>query len=149
MVTWQMVLDCARPDRLVPFWCEVLGYEPTPPPAPHATWRDAYLAMGVPAEELEGGGDCGDRARDPKGEGPDLWFQPVPEAKARKNRWHVDIRASGGRDRPMDERQERVDARVEDLVRIGGSVLSRNLSDEVDHYWVIMADPEGNEFCVC
>jgi hypothetical protein len=148
MVTWQMTLDCARPERLVPFWCEALGYEPKPPPAPHATWREAYLAMGVDPGELEGGGDCCDRAQDPKAEGPDVWFQQVPEGKTVKNRWHLDINVGGGRDRTLEERQERVDARVEELVRIGGFVLTRNLSEELDHYGVTMADPEGNEFCV-
>lgn len=148
MVTWQMVLDCARAERLVPFWCSLLGYDPTPPPAPHATWRDAYLAMGVDAEELEGDGDCSDRAHDPKGEGPDLWFQQVPEAKAGKNRWHADVKVSGGRSVPMEERQARVEAKVDDVGN-GGSVLTRTLAEDTNHYGVVMADPEGNEFCVC
>jgi catechol 2,3-dioxygenase-like lactoylglutathione lyase family enzyme len=68
------------------------------------------------------------------GEGPLLLFQPVPEDKAGKNRLHLDIApASGSQD---DE--------VERLVRLG----ARRVAEEPEHPWVVLADPEGNEFCV-
>ncbi|WP_297797093.1 VOC family protein [Mycobacterium sp.] len=63
--------------------------------------------------------------------GPNLWFNRVPEPKRAKNRLHFDLRAPG----PMDEEVRRLEA-------LGASVAQR-----FDHH-VIMADPEGNEFCV-
>ena len=63
-----------------------------------------------------------------------------------KNRLHPDPRVGGGRGVPLAERRERVDARVASLVEAGGSVLRPG--SEGDHYAVLMADPEGNEFCV-
>lgn len=65
---------------------------------------------------------------------PALVFQPVPERKSVKNRLHLDVAPeSGSRD---DE--------VRRLVRLGAKVV-----DEAErHPWVVLADPEGNEFCV-
>jgi hypothetical protein len=64
--------------------------------------------------------------------GPTLWFQQVPEPKTAKNRLHLDLRAPDG-DIPAEVRRlEGLGARV-----IGGF-------EEI----VVMADPEGNEFCV-
>ncbi|GAB3583365.1 VOC family protein [Calidifontibacter terrae] len=63
--------------------------------------------------------------------GPTLWFQRVPESKTAKNRQHFDLRAVG------DLRAE-----IERLKGLGATVVSEN--ENV----VVMADPEGNEFCV-
>ena len=63
--------------------------------------------------------------------GPNLWFQRVPEGKTAKNRQHFDLRAMGS-----------VQDEVERLVGLGASVL--RAGDDL----VVMADPEGNEFCV-
>jgi len=63
-----------------------------------------------------------------------LAFQKVPEAKSGKNRVHVDFVAPD-----IDE----VRARVEDL---GGSLLFDRSHE--DFRWLVLADPEGNEFCV-
>ena len=63
--------------------------------------------------------------------GPNLWFQRVPEGKTAKNRQHFDLRAMGS-----------VDAEVERLVALGASVIGGGGD------LVVMADPEGNEFCV-
>jgi catechol 2,3-dioxygenase-like lactoylglutathione lyase family enzyme len=68
------------------------------------------------------------------GEGPLLLFQPVPEPRAGKNRLHLDIAPPAGTQ----------EAEVERLVGLG----ARRLSDEPEHPWVVLADPEGNEFCV-
>ncbi|MEV4052278.1 VOC family protein [Amycolatopsis sp. NPDC049688] len=67
-------------------------------------------------------------------DGPALLFQPVPEDKAGKNRLHLDLA-------PV-ERDQR--AEVERLVMLGAKVLD----DPADDPWVVLADPEGNEFCV-
>jgi predicted enzyme related to lactoylglutathione lyase len=64
---------------------------------------------------------------------PGLLFTPVPEAKVVKNRLHIDLR-------PDDQ-----EAEVERLVNMGArpaDIGQRDVS------WVVLADPEGNEFCV-
>ncbi|GGK10926.1 glyoxalase [Pilimelia anulata] len=142
---WQLVIDCHDPDALVAFWAAALRYRPAPPPEGHATWRDWYLAVGVPAAELPPG-DCQDRLEDPAGAGPAIWFQPVPERKVLKNRLHLDLRVSGGRAVPLPQRRARVDAEAGRLIALGGRRLGQTTED--DHYAVQMADPEGNEFCV-
>jgi hypothetical protein len=63
--------------------------------------------------------------------GPNIWFTQVPEPKTAKNRLHFDLRAPG----PMDDEVAR-------LERLGAAVLHRFPDN------VVMADPEGNEFCV-
>ncbi len=63
--------------------------------------------------------------------GPNLWFRQVPEGKTAKNRQHFDLRAIGS-----------VEPEVERLRGLGASVLRS------DGELVVMADPEGNEFCV-
>ncbi|MBV1853574.1 VOC family protein [Catellatospora tritici] len=144
---FQLTIDCADPARLVGFWAAALGYRAQDPPEGHATWRDFYLSVGVPAEEL-GDGDCADRLVDPAGGGPAIWFQIVPEQKTLKNRLHLDVLVGGGRSVPVAIRRQRVDAKVEQLVRLGATVLYRHDGDTVDHYAATLADPEGNEFCV-
>ena len=64
--------------------------------------------------------------------GPTLWFQRVPEDKVAKNRLHFDLRAPGGD----------VAAEVRRLEGLGATVLRDG--DDL----VVMADPEGNEYCV-
>ncbi|WP_433386779.1 VOC family protein [Micromonospora sp. KLBMP9576] len=146
-MTWQLTIDCGDPGRLVAFWAEALRYRPAPPPAGHATWREWYLATGIPADEL-GEGDCLDRIEDPTGAGPRIWFQPVPELKSIKNRLHIDLTVGGGRSVPVAQRRERVDAEVARLTGLGARVLGSMDAPENDHYSVQLADPEGNEFCV-
>jgi hypothetical protein len=67
-------------------------------------------------------------------DGPALLFQPVPEDKAGKNRLHLDLSPA-----ELDQRAE-----VERLVMLGAKVLD----DPADDPWIVLADPEGNEFCV-
>jgi len=144
---WQLTIDCADPDRLVPFWAQALGYVPADPPSGHASWRDYYLSLGVPESEL-GDGEALDRLVDPTGRGPLIWFQIVPERKSLKNRLHLDLKVGGGRSVPLDERRRRVDAKVAELSALGAIVVRVTDSTEPEHYAVLMNDPEGNEFCV-
>jgi hypothetical protein len=72
----------------------------------------------------------------------------VPEGKVVKNRLHLDLDVGGGRGAPLAVRRERVDAEADRLVAAGATRF-RVLSEEaVDHYAVVMQDPEGNEFCL-
>jgi len=54
-VRFQLVIDCADPDRLARFWAAALGYELAPAPAGFATWNDFYRDLGLPEEELVDG----------------------------------------------------------------------------------------------
>jgi len=141
----QITIDCQDPSALVPFWATALGYEPRPAPEGFATWREWYLSVGVPEDEL-GDGDCQDRLQDPAGVGPAVWFQVVPEPKTVKNRLHLDIFVAD-RGLPVEERQPVVDAKVASLVAAGGTVI-RVSRAHPDHYGVVLQDPEGNELCV-
>jgi hypothetical protein len=142
----QITIDCADPDRLVRFWALALDYVPAPPPSGHDSWGAYYVSIGVPEDEVGDGGP--DSVVDPAGVGPRIWFQQVPEAKVVKNRVHIDIDVTGGRDQPVDVRRQRVDDAVARLVEAGASVLRPADQTYKDHYAVVMRDPEGNEFCV-
>ena len=148
MVTWQLTIDANDPSRLARFWAPVLGYEPQPPPDGFASWVDWYRSVGEPEEELADlGDDFCDRIRDPAGRGPTIWFQAVPEEKAGKNRLHLDIYPTH-RDRsiPLAERRRIVDDHVAGLVAAGATIDHPYLDES--SYFVVMHDPEGNEFCV-
>ena len=141
----QVTIDCADPGRLARFWADALGYRLEEPPDGFASWQDYWVSRGLPPEEVEDGYDS---IVDPDGVRPRIWFQPVPEPKVVKNRVHLDLGVSGGRQVPLATRRRRVDAEAERLVAAGATRL-RVLSEEaVDHYAVVMADPEGNEFCL-
>jgi predicted enzyme related to lactoylglutathione lyase len=73
----------------------------------------------------------------PSGALPKLLLQRVRESKERKNRMHLDIETPD------------VDAEVDRLISIGARRLEQGVRVEHGSRWVIMADPEGNEFCVC
>jgi hypothetical protein len=149
MVTWQLTIDCDDPGRMVKFWAPALGYEVQPPPEGFATMNDYYLSIGVPEDELDLDGDGADRIWDPAGEGPRIWFQPVPERKSVKNRLHLDLYPTG-RDftLPLAERKRLVDACVAELVAAGATVRSGPSGEAIGRYCMGMFDPEGNEFCV-
>ncbi|WP_028924079.1 VOC family protein [Pseudonocardia acaciae] len=142
-VRFQLVIDCADPDRLARFWAAALRYELAPPPTGFATWDDYYRDLGVPEDALGAGVD---RISDPEGHGPAIWFQVVPDVKAVKNRLHLDIHASGQRADPIEVRRQRVDAEAKRLADLGATVTGALHQEGLDHYAVAMTDPEGNEF---
>ena len=142
-VRFQLVIDCADPDRLARFWAAALGYELAPVPAGFATWNDFYRDLGVSEEELVDGAD---RISDPDGHGPSIWFHLVPEAKVVKNRLHLDIHASGEWTDPAETRRERVDAEAARLAALGATITGALSEDLSDPYAVGMRDPEDNEF---
>jgi hypothetical protein len=111
-------IDCADPWSLGHWWADVLGYRVRPHTA-------ADLAD-LEARGLRGPEDDPYLAVDPvHGTGPTFWFNRVPEAKHVKNRVHVDVYGD-----------------VEALLRGGAALVARH------EHWTVVADPEGNEFCV-
>ena len=108
-------IDAADPARLAGFWESALG------------WRRTFEESDQVVLEPPAGS-----AQD--GVAPDLLFQRVPEAKAVKNRLHLDLR-------PEDQAAE--------VARLEGLGARRaDVGQGPDVSWVVMADPEGNEFCV-
>ena len=148
--TWQLAIDCAEPQRLVEFWCAALAYVPEPAPDGWSDWKAYWLSLGLPEEELEGSEEGSGAIIDPEGQRPRIWFQPVPEGKAGKNRLHLDLKLTGGPGQvpDYDERKRLVDAEVERLVGLGASVAYLNSPEGANFYAVTLRDPEGNEFCV-
>jgi len=149
MVTWQLTVDSNDPARMARFWAPVLGYVPQPPPDGFDSWL-AYYQFVVPEENLGGDpDDYIDRLVDPAGEGPTIWFQPVPEKKTGKTRFHFDVFVAD-RSAPMPDIVAAVDAKVAELVDRGATIdhPMRIDTDTLQRYAVVMHDPEGNEFCV-
>ena len=132
-----LTLDCHDAELLAAFWKLALGYEDEPPPAPFAT-RDEWVASF--GEEDDGLG--GAWLRDPEGVGPRLSILQVPEPKVAKNRLHIDVRVAGAG--PPEERWGRIAAKVEQLEAAGATVLRLS-----EGHHAVLADPEGNELCVC
>ncbi len=138
----QVVIDCADPARLAEFWASALGYTLQEPPAGYTSWPEFLIAQGVPESEW----NSANAVVDPERRGPRLFFQRVPEPKTGKNRVHLDLNVSGGPSTPLDERRERANAEVSRLEQIGAS--RQRVGERYGEYWVVMQDPEGNEFCV-
>jgi Glyoxalase-like domain len=90
----QVTFDAADPPALAAFWGELLGYVEQDPPEGFDSWEAWAVANEVPRERW---GDYDARV-DP--DGPRLYFQRVPEPKSAKNRVHLDLAVSGGRDTP-------------------------------------------------
>jgi hypothetical protein len=146
MTGFSLAIDCSDPEVLMRFWADALGYVPQPPPEGFDDWATYFRHIGVPEEELQGATDV--YLVDPAGVGPKIFFQEVPEPKVVKNRIHFDLNASGGRGLSMEVRKQRVNAEAERLVRAGATRLRVDDSATVDHYFVVLQDPEGNEFCI-
>jgi hypothetical protein len=135
-------MDCSDPDSLAGFWATALHYVEQPPPDGFDSWEGFLTSIGVPQSEW----NSASAVVDPDGIGPRIYFQRVPEPKTVKNRVHLDINAGGGHGTPDDDRRARVDAEIERLRDAGATVVGEK--DERGEHWVVMQDPEGNEFCV-
>lgn len=146
-VRFQLTVDAHDPAAQARFWAPLLGYQLQPPPEGFTSWNAYWRSAGVPEDEL-GEVDEPESIVDPAGHGPRIWFQPVPEQKVVKNRLHLDVDVSEGRAVSMGARRAQVEQGVEQLCARGASVLRRTAAPEHDHYYVVMQDPEGNEFCV-
>ena len=116
----ELILDSHEPRKLADFWSEVLGYK---------TLEEDDSVVEIGPEE-------------PTAEGirqgpipPTLVFVTVPEDKAMKNRIHIDVS-------PIDCTREQ---EVERLLALGAKHVDVGQGEQS---WVVLADPEGNEFCV-
>jgi hypothetical protein len=116
--------DCRDAWALAHWWAPVLGYRVRP----HTPEDLAELeAAGFARPE-----DDPNVAVDPIDEpGPTFWFCTVPEAKVTKNRVHVDVFGD-----------------VDELLRAGAVLLDARVTQDTQARWTVLADPEGNEFCV-
>jgi predicted enzyme related to lactoylglutathione lyase len=86
---------------------------------PSANWTDGFAAL-----------------RSPQGVGPYLEFLRVPEPKTVKDRIHLDVAPFAGEDRPAEVR----------ALQEAGAVAADIGQGDVS--WTVLADPQGNEFCV-
>jgi hypothetical protein len=137
---FQVTFDCASPERVARFWCEVLGYVLPPPPNGFATWDD--FDRSLPPDRQGAAFAC----VDPAGEGPRLFFQRVPEGKVVKNRVHLDVRVGTGL--VGDERLATLQAERARLVEFGAVCERVLLADDDEESCIVMQDVEGNEFCL-
>ncbi|MFF3333305.1 VOC family protein [Streptomyces sp. NPDC002888] len=146
-VHWKLVIDSADPHAQADFWAAVLHYEVEDNSALIERLLEVGALPGAATVEFHGRPAFRDliAVRHPEdafdadsgtGLGRRLLFQRVPEAKTVKNRLHLDVHVGA----------ERRAAEVERLRGLGATVLRE--VKEPGGEWVVMADPEGNEFCV-
>jgi len=136
-------MDCTDARVMTGFWTVALSYEEASPPEGWASWGDFLRDQGVPEAEW---GD-GAVIQPVKGVGPTISFLKVPESKVVKNRVHLDVKVSGGRNVEPQTRERRIRTKEAELVAAGASTLREDrVAGSLDH--LVMADPEGNEFCI-
>jgi hypothetical protein len=148
---FQVTFDAHDPQALSTFWRDALGYvHPAPPgvelPAgadPLAAWDEFLDRVGVPADQR----NTRSALEDPDGHGPRLFFQKVPEDKVAKNRVHLDVRAAPGL--AGEERMAALEAECDRLVGLGAKRVRRfDPAPPMSAGFIVMTDPEGNEFCL-
>ena len=137
---FQVTFDCADPERVARFWCDVLGYVVPSPPDGFASWDEFDRSM--PADRQGSAFAC----VDPTGGGPRLFFQRVPEGKVVKNRVHLDVRVGTGL--IGDARLATLEAECERLVGLGAVWVHTLVADGFNESCITMQDIEGNEFCL-
>ena len=124
------------------------GWPPTPAGGSVQALEIAIDALDIPLvrpfwKAVTGYADCSVEAGselnaaliDPTGRGPAFWFQQMDSSRPQRNRIHIDV------DVPHDVARVRIDA----ALAAGGRVLS----DEAAPAFWVLADPEGNEACIC
>lgn len=137
---FQVTVDSENPHTQAKWWAEALGWAVEPSDenfirglieAGHAQESDTEVFEGVLVWRE------GAAISDPEHPGrPRVLFQLVPETKSVKNRLHLDLRVGDDRESVADK-----------LVTAGATILHRGRQGPSE--WITMADPEGNEFCVC
>ncbi len=148
---FQVTFDCHDPRALSIFWRDVLGYVHPGPPGvevpegvdPLDAWDDFLERAQVPLEQR----NSSSALIDPEGRGPRIFFQQVPEDKQAKNRLHLDIRAAPGL--AGEERMTALEALCERLMTLGAVRVQRfEPEPPFSGGFIVMRDPEGNEFCL-
>jgi predicted enzyme related to lactoylglutathione lyase len=126
----EVVFDSHQSGRTARFWAEALDNYAVRP------YDDEEIAK-LKSMGIDDVIDDPMVAVDSEGDSPfpGVFFQTVPEAKTTKNRIHIDIGVSD------------IDAEVARLAALGATSTREMVEGSMR--WVIMADPEGNEFCVC
>ena len=138
---FQVTVDCTDPHTTADWWAETLDWRVEPQDeafirrmisAGHAADSDTKLHNGALVWKT------GATIVHPDGtqRAPRVLFQLVPEAKAVKNRVHLDVRIGA----------DDVERTVAALVARGAKVLHGG--QQGPYTWITLADPEGNEFCV-
>lgn len=113
-----ITIDCQNPRALAQFWAQVLDWKI----GEEATENVAYIQKNLTSTNSNGY--------------PSILFYKTPDKKSVKNRIHLDLR-------PENQLEE-----VERLEKIGATRIEIGQSSSSDTTWIVMADPEGNEFCV-
>ncbi|MGC4112140.1 MAG: VOC family protein [Nocardioides sp.] len=148
---FQVTFDATNPLAQARFWAAALGYVIPGPRGvtlaegedPIDAWMSFLETAGVPENQR----DRASAIEDPDGSRPRVFFQKVPEAKVAKNRLHLDVRAAPGLE--GDERMAALEAECERLVALGASRQQRFEPDPpMSGGFIVMQDPEGNEFCL-
>ena len=138
----QITFDSADPQKLALFWAEVLGYQLQPPPHGFASWEEWHQKEGHAQNAYDFAAIV-----DPKGLDSRILFQRVPEPKTVKNRVHLDVNVSRRiSEQPEEVKQNFVASEAERLKELGAREINRY--NENGDYWITLADPEGNEFCI-
>jgi hypothetical protein len=139
----QIVIDAASPAALADFWAVALGYRVQDPPSGYASWPEFLSSSGVPEESWD---DASAIVPANGADGPRVFIQKVPERKTVKNRLHLDVKVGRGIE---DDGQHwaAVLAHVEAL-RLRGATVIGERTGQWGERWIVMTDPEGNEFCV-
>ncbi|MDI2031573.1 VOC family protein [Saccharopolyspora sp. TS4A08] len=136
----QVTFDCAEPERVARFWCEVLGYVVPAPPPGFDSWE--AFDRSLPPDMQGKAFAC----VDPNGVGPRLFFQKVPEGKVVKNRVHLDVRVGTGL--VGEERLAALEAECSRLEALGATRGELLVADGFNESCQVMHDVEGNEFCL-
>jgi catechol 2,3-dioxygenase-like lactoylglutathione lyase family enzyme len=148
---FQVTFDAEDPLSQARFWAEALGYVIPGPPGhelaegedPIEAWMSFLDSVGVPEEER----DRASAIEDPDGIRPRIFFQKVPEQKMAKNRVHLDVRAAAGLQ--GTERMAALEAESDRLSSLGAIRARRFEPDPpMNAGFIVMLDPEGNEFCL-
>jgi Glyoxalase-like domain len=148
---FQVTFDAHDPQALSAFWRDALGYAHPGPPGveladgadPLAAWAEFLEQAGVPREQRNQASGI----EDPDGRGPRVFFQRVPEDKAGKNRVHLDVRAAPGL--RGEARMAALEDECERLTALGAKRIQRHEpAPPMSAGFIVMADPEGNEFCL-
>ncbi|MBM2613946.1 VOC family protein [Actinoplanes sp. LDG1-06] len=149
--TIQVTFDAHDPKMLSTFWRDALGYVHPGPPGvtvepgtdPLDAWDEFLERNNVPMERR----NAASALEDPDGTGPRIFFQQVPEDKVAKNRLHLDVRAAPGLD--GDDRMAALEKECDRLVGLGAKRISRSEpAPPMSFGFIVMNDPEGNEFCL-